>query len=271
MSIKNSILYINSNLDRKPSENLNSSSWSTVLSHPIKTYSGKIKMKLEQIEFANIFYSFGPRAYIFWYYNLFTEQYVPVPIPTDRFFVDGEQIVSVMNQICIAANFAVRFSYNAANAKLTVQNVSNDTIRIVSSYRYEPDNVYDDAMDKIGFTQNMVNNLNAVLDTNDTLQAESPLRLIRTNVVYLQCNVIASQNIPTTIIPSPFVTAPDILARITSGNFGQLSQLQYSSQVEFDVGNNMISELKWSLLDENYDPINTNGHPITFSVLIMFE
>lgn len=271
MSVKNSILYINSNLDRKPSEPLNSSSWTTVLSHPIKTYSGKIKMKLLEIEAPNTFYTFGPNAYIFWYYNLYTNEYKAVPIPTDRFFVDGEQFVNVMNQICIAGNFAVRFSYNATNAKLTVTNVSNDTIRIVSSYRYEPDNTYDDAMDRLGFTQNMLNNISSTLDTNDYLQAESPLRLIRTNCVYLQCNVIASQNIPTTIVPSPFVTAPDIIARVTSGNFGMLSQLQLANLEEFDVGNNLISELKWTLLDENYNEINTNGHPITFSVLVRFE
>lgn len=271
MSVKNSILYINSNLDRKPSEPLISSSWTSVLSHPIKTYSGKIKMKLLEIELPNTFYTFGSRAYLFFYYNLYTQEYKAVPIPTDRFFVDGEQFVSVMNQICIAGNYAVRFSYNATNAKLTVTNVSDDTIRIVSSYRYEPDVVYDDAMDRLGFIQNMLGNLSSTLDKNDYLEAEGPLRLIRTNCCYLQCNVIASQNIPTTIVPSPYVTAPDIIARVTSGNFGQLSQLQLANEAEYDIGNNLISELKWSLLDENYDEINTNGHPISFSVLIKFE
>ena len=181
----------------------------------------------------------------------FTNQYVAVPIPLNQFFVDGENFVSVMNNICIQNDYAVRFSYNSSTAKLTVTNASQDTIRIMSSYRYEPDNTYSDAMDRLGFAQNMIGNVNSTLDHNDFLEAESPFRLIRTNCVYLQCNVIESQNVPTSIIPSPFVKASNIIGRITSGNFGMLSQLQLANEVEFNVGNNVITEWKWNVLDEN--------------------
>ena len=36
---RNQFLYINSNIDRKPTEHLNSNSFTTVLSNPIQSYS----------------------------------------------------------------------------------------------------------------------------------------------------------------------------------------------------------------------------------------
>lgn len=269
MSAKNQILFINSNIDRKPSDPLNSSSWTTVLSHPIQSYSGRIRTKIIEIEFPNTFYSFGESNCLFCYKVIATNENKFIQIPTNRFFVDGSQFVSVLNAICLAESHPLTFTYSTDNAKLTVENTGVNEIRLLSSYRYENDEVYNDCMDKMGFQDDYRNM--TPLDQSESIEASAPLRLLRTNCCYLQCDIIASQSINTTMIPSPFFPVSNIMTRISSGNFGILSQFQTNVESEFDIGTNrMITELKWSLLDENYDPINTNGNPITLAMLLQY-
>ena len=268
-SARNQFLYINSNIDRKPTEPLNSSSFTTVLSNPIQSYSGRIKAKITEVEWPNVYYSFSENACLFWYKIVATGEKKFLQIPTNRFFVDGSQFVSVINAICLAENHPLTFTYSIDTSKLTVENTGVNEIRLLSSYRYENEEVYNDCMDKMGFQADYRNM--TPLDQGDSIEATAALRLLRTNCCYLQCDMIASQSINTTSIPSPYFPVSNIMARISSSNFGILSQFQTNPEQEFDIGTGrQITEIKWSMLDENYDPISTNGHPVTFAVLLRY-
>lgn len=248
-------------MDRIPTEPLTSSSWTTYLSQPIRTF-GKIKIKLLEIEMPNVFYTFP-----FYGYRLYFESQNTIiyqDIPTDRIFVDGQQFVAYMNPLLISKG--VQLSYNDNTARLTITNNRSSPIRLVSNYRYSDrlDDTPSNANDRLGFIYNYTGT--SILP-QQSYTAEAPLRLLRTNCVYLCSNIINGQATNQTIIPSPYKQVSNILSRVSSGNFGSLSQISIPNEIEFAVGSNTISSIQWTLLDEEYEEIYT-PFPITFSVLI---
>lgn len=263
-----SVLYINSLLDRRIDDPITSNEFVSFLNTPIRSYSGKISVKLLSIELPSIFNTFSESSSLFWYRNLTTNTNNFVQIPTNRYYVDGGQFANVMNQDLSANNEPIRFTYDANSATLLVQNVGSDNLRLISSYIYQDQNIYNDAMLKLGFINDYTTQ---VIAPNAYYQAESPLRLIRTNCAYLTCNLIASSAVNTTIVPSPYVAPQQILGKVGIGNFGILSQLQFTSEISFNIGSSTISDIKWGLLDENYEPLATLSHPVTFSVQIKYE
>ena len=50
---KQTVLYVNSAIDRTPNDNYNSNKFTTYLSQPIRTFSGAINIRAQQIEVPN--------------------------------------------------------------------------------------------------------------------------------------------------------------------------------------------------------------------------
>jgi len=265
---KNSVLYINSNLDRRPTDPLDSNQFTTYLANPIKSYTGKVKIKLQAIELSAIFYSFSEYNNMFYFKDLSTNTNYSIEIPSGEYFIDGQQFVQKMNPLLTP--YQLQFFYNNNTAKLSIQNNRPNPIRLLSSYRYndEPAIVFDDAMLKLGFIEDYRNT--QILPTQIQV-SESPLRLISGNCVYLTCSLLSSQAINSTILPSPFFTVNEILGKVPTGSYGDLSQLLYASDIVYEIGNNVITNMKFSLLDESYNPITTFSHPITLSILVSYE
>lgn len=259
-------LHINSDTDRTISDTT-TSKWTTYLSTPISISStSKAILSVQSIEIPNVLYNFGLYDSIFWFYVPSTTTLVGSQIDTSRVFIDGSEFATYMNNLLTPQNIA--FTFSTSTNKLTITNNRASAIIIPQSYRYGDttfNNAYNSCIDKIGFTQE----LNSVtINPAGSVTAQSMLRLLRTNCYYLTCDAVASSSMQS-VIPSPYKSGSnDIVARVTAGNFGSLSQLSYLTGTNIQIQSETLSRLSFQLLDDNFYPINDMYLPITMTLKI---
>jgi hypothetical protein len=262
-------LHINSFIDRQILDET-TSKWTSYLSTPINISSNdkKVKLNVDSIEIPNILYNFGTYDSIFWYYVPSTLSLVGKQIATDRIFDDGPAFVNYMNGLL--AGDQISFSYSSTTHKLTITNNNVLGIIIPQSFRYGDFTYadYNSAIDKLGFTQK----LNSVsIGQGVSVEAQSVLKLLRTNCYYLTCSEVTSSNIQS-LIPSPYRSGSNnIIARISAGNFGSLSQLSYLTGSDIFLKSESINRLSFSLLDDNFYEIEDFYLPITMTLKIQIQ
>lgn len=268
-----SILYINSVIDRLPTDDLNSNEFTVYLSQPIRTYGANIKIRLEQLEIPNVWYSFPIYDSKIWF--LENPETTPVlrsiNIATDRIFSNGTDFASHLSSQFMIAGYNISFSYSTNTGKLTLTNNHTTPIRLVSSYRFNQDSfttqTASDANDRIGFNQNYSS---TVINIGSSLTAAGVLRLLRTNCCYIECDLADGGANKSSFVPSPYKTGSNIIGRAACSNFGFVSQLQYTSNIDFPLSEKSISSLTFRLLDDQLEPLSTNGSPITFSLVVSY-
>lgn len=263
------VLHINSSIDRSVGD-ISTSQWTTNLSYPIRTNNRPISIVLDNIELPNTSYTFPYHSSILWWEELDNTDTVTnvrfLQISTTRFFPDGSSFVSYMNSLLTPYNLV--FSYDSSTARLTLTNNSAIRIRLIGSYRFSDrlDVQVNSCIDRLGYSQNTLNSI--VLPTA-SITGQGILRLLRSSVYYLTCDVIGGRY-RQSIVPSPYYS-PNILARITSGNFGTLSQLAFAQVMTFMAGNNDINALKFDVLDDELLPVDLLGSPVTFTLRIIIN
>jgi hypothetical protein len=255
-------LHINSDIDRRP-EDLSTSCWTTYLANPILINTNDVNatLSVDSIEIPNAFYNFGIVDSIFWWVDVATNTLNGEQIPTDRNFTDGTQFASYMSTALLADNIA--FSYDVNTNRLTITNNRATAIKIIESYRFSLySGVYNSAIDKLGFTDPIPNNILA----GGTLTAPSVLKLLRTNCFYLTADIVDSP-ISQSVVPSPYRTGSEkIICRVSAGNWGSLSQLNYLTGSNVKIKSENIKRIEFNLLDDNFYRMTELYLPITLSL-----
>lgn len=260
------VIFVNSYIDRTTLD-LDTSSWTSYLSEPIRIKTGKIRLTVQDIELPNTAYSFGfHENRFYWVHGVGTTNTVrSVQIATDRIFSSGTDFATYMNGLMSASSFNLAFTFSTTTLKLSIQNNETVPIRICSSYRFsDPQTGASDAQDKLGFNQNTIGTSTAA---GSVITAGGILKLIRTNCYYLTANIVGN-NFKQSILPSPYYSH-NIIARITANTIGSLSQLQIASSMFFNCSETVINAIKFQLLDDQLYPISLNGLPITFVLKII--
>jgi len=266
MATKTYTLFINSAIDRQ-SIDTTTHNWTTYLSRSIKTNSGQIKLKLLDIELPNLAYNFGPYAYKLWYIKDVggADTLTSISLPITENIANGTALVAKLNALFTANSDSLVASIGSTTNKITITN--NDALlvyRVVSSYRWGDTTTTDDCTDRLGFTQDL--RTTTLTAGGGTLTAESCIKLLRTNCYYLTCDILGS-SVKQANIPQPYKN-PNILAKVAGLNYGLLSQLQYSNDIYYDIGNKQIDMMRFELLDDNFDSIDCSNAAITFTLEI---
>lgn len=275
--MRNIEIYINSYTDRLISEIDSTSKHFTILlegSKEIRVYPDEknITVKLGSIELPNVLYNFNFITSTLWIVNDYgglNESLESITINTDRVYTTPEDVIEELNSLITTHPILkdIEFNYIDNEKKITITNYSLNNIRIVSSFRFNDilnGRTYNDINDRLGFIQDMKN---IIIKTGETLKGEGLIKMLRTNCFYLTCNNIAgsyNQN----IIPNPR-TNRKILARLSTSDFGTLSQLSYPAQIDFNIINDTsIRTMSFSLLDDEFNLVDLGQFPITFSLIL---
>lgn len=262
------VYFINSYLDRTPSDYTHS--WTTYFSEPVRV-SGKKRMKLQlqNIELPNTAYTFPEASSILWV-NIWDGVSAWIlksySVATDRNFNTPSDFVTYINTLTVADSLV--FSYDANTCRMTLTNNNANKIRVVGSYRYQDSisTTYNNIIDRLGFTQDLTS---AEVASSGTLEGETILRLLRTNRYYITCSNLGNYS-KQSRVPSPYVN-PYIIACVASSNFGRISQLEYGNAVFFYTNELELKSLKFEILDDEFQSVQLNECPVTFSLLIETE
>lgn len=279
-------IFINSEIDRIVQENASTSLRFTALLQRNKIIQifpteRKCRIKVNQIEIPNILYNFPANqnrlSILLYSGTTTTPQSVQfVELDPNRVYNTPNDIITYLNnELQAHANpvmNALVLSFSDLTKKVSIENQSAQNVRVISSFRYS-----DDAdglgippntiVDRLGFSADY---RGVIIPPSAQLTGNGTIRMLFSQCYYLTLNELANAY-EQTIIPSPFVN-DRILARVTVGNYGTLSQLSYVSETAFNIPENTeISSLSFSLLDDEFTPVNLINHKITFSLKMVIE
>lgn len=255
-------LHLNTQIDRRTAD-LDTTDVTAFFTKTILT-SRNIKLQVTNIELPNLAYTFPYHSCMLWYVldPAGADTLKSVTIRTDRNYNNATDLVTDLNALVVADGLV--FSYDDDTCRLTLTNNNADTIKLVSSYRYS-ETAYassNDCMDKLGFDQTMIG---VNIASGGTLEAETCLKLLRSNCYYLTCNQIGSFTQQSTCVG---FNKPNILCQITSCNFGFLSQMTFTNEMIIDCPENNLDKLELKLLDDMLYPITINNGSITMTIKI---
>lgn len=255
-------LHLNTNIDRRTSD-LDTTDITAYFTKSIIT-SGKIKLQVTNIELPNLAYTFPYHSCVLWYVidPAGVNTLKSATIRIDRNYNNASDLIVDLNTLVVADGLV--FSYDANTCRITLTNNNAATIKLVSSYRYGETaySTYNDCMDRLGFDQSMIG-VNILAGA--TLEANSCVKLLRSNCYYLTCGQVGSFTQQSTCVG---MNKPQILARITANNFGFLSQLTFVNEMVIDTPENNIDKLELKILDDMLYPISINNGSITLTLKV---
>ena len=258
-------VHINSLLDRKPTET-DAYKWTSYLSHPMRT-SNNIKCSLKYIELPNTSYPFPIyEKQFFWIHDYGGANTLKnISIDTQRVYDDIDDLKTELNNKMSAGGHLLSFDVVAKTYKLKLTNNEAVAIRVVSINQFENvAGVVNSVTHRIGFN---LDYSTVSIPAASTLIASDPVNLLRSNCYYIKCNLISNRHTQN-VIPNPFNNGQDILGRVTATSFGVMSQLSYTTDVEYDVNTNIIDALQFEVLDDNFKPVELSySTPITMTIL----
>jgi hypothetical protein len=254
-------IHLNTQIDRRTAD-LDTTDITAYFTKAILT-SGKIRMQITNIELPNLAYTFPYHSCVLWYVidPAGANTLKSATIRTDRNYNNATDLITDLNALVVGDNLV--FSYDANTCRITLTNNNASTIKLVSSYRYsENTSCYNDVMDRLGFDQDL---RTTTIAHDGTLEANSCVKLLRSNCYYLTCGQIGSFAQQSTCVG---MNKPNILARITGNNFGFLSQLTFTNEMIIDTPENNIDKLELKLLDDMLYPVSINNGSITMTIKV---
>jgi len=279
-------IFINSEIDRLIQENASTSLQFTALlrgNKIIQIYPNerRCKIKVNQIEIPNTLYNF-PQSQNRLSILIFTGTTTTpssvefVELDSNRVYNTPQDVITFLNTELLAHSNSVMndlvLSYSDLTKKVTLANNSNQNVRVISSFRYADDAdglgiPFNTIVDRLGFSDDY---RGVIIAPSQQLTGNGFVRMLFTQCYYLILNELAN-SYDQTIVPSPFVNER-ILARCTIGNYGTLSQLSYVSETAFNIPpNTEISSLSFSLVDDEFQPLDLINHKITFSLKMIID
>lgn len=279
-------IYINSEIDRVVSENNSTTlNFTAILSGSkiIKIYPNerRCKIKVNQVEIPNTLYNFPAsqnRLNIVVFNGANPDSLEFVELDANRVYNTPQDVVNYLNTELLAHPNGVMndlvLSFDDLTKKVTLtNNSSTESVRLVSSFRYSQDNAdglgttFNTIVDRLGFSDNYTN---TIIAPTQALTGNGTIRMLFTHAYYIVLNEIASPY-DQTIIPTPNINRK-ILARVTCGNYGTLSQLSYVSETMMNIPSGIeINRLSFSLLDDELQPIDLVNQKVTMSLKMTIE
>lgn len=263
------VMHVNSMVDREARDlMIDTAEWDSYLINPIKiNHNQHMKVSIESIEIPNTAYTFPLYESTLWWIKDVggADTLKSLDLPIDRNFATSTDLVTYINAQMVANSDLLTFSYDSSTNKLTVTNGEAVPIRLVGSYRFDDTVgglVSNNIIDRLGFVSNLIG---TTILAAGTLVATGILRLLRTNVYYLATDILGGK-IKQSNVPNPLDNQFDICARVSSGNYGTISQLRFGSTISYNVLNTIIHKMHFVLLDDQLEHIALNGSPITFSM-----
>jgi hypothetical protein len=282
------ILHINTFIDRQ-STDLTPSNVTTYLNEFINGGEKQLTCEVMDMQLPMLIYTFPTHSNVLWW--LFTPDSVNAPnlyyleyeiIPTDRNFNSGQELVDYLNPLCsdVSRHVApILLSFSNVTSKITVKNnvpinvFQNLRMILVPSFRYGLEFTQigsgvnqgltapaSDAMDRLGFTQNMfTDNFNQWLAPQQSVEAESPIRLLRSSCYYLTLDEISSNTV-NQHVPSPF-KQPKILCKIPARPFGQIAEIVMEEPYTRAIlAPTQLSTLTLKLLDDELYEVDLSNN-----------
>lgn len=276
--------YINSFLDRVVAENEKGGVFTVILptgreiSLSPDQRGKKIYFKIQNLQVPNVLYNFPDKAsYFFWEedYDVNTGIGTDVKsfqIDTQRVYATPEDLITELN---VKASGDLVFSYDNNTKKVSVENATGDTIRVISSFRYantESVLTFKDMNDRLGFSQDLTGSKGVVLN-GETLTGSGLIQMNRTNAYHLVLNEAGSGHAQS-IVPVRDGQSR-VVCNVPVGSFGTLSTLSYLSSEWFNLPHSSkIGTLSFRLLDDEFDDISAEfpaNYPITMSFQLKVE
>lgn len=275
-------IYINSFLDRVVSENDSASKSFTVILPQGSEVSllpteknRKIKCKVFNLQIPNVLYNFPEKSS-----RLFFDT-TPAGSPTvvgfqiniNRIYATPTELISELNAKATAESLPLTFSFTESTKKITITNTSANNIRMISSFRYAlEENIltFQDMNDRLGFSQALMGNAGIIPGNNGTLTGNGFLNMNRSNCYYLSLDE-STNYYSQSIVPSKPNTKR-IIAQVAGGSYGTLSTFSYVSSEWFNLPSSQrINSLRFMVVDDEGDSIDTINFPITMSLQIKVE
>lgn len=216
-----------------------------------------LTLSVDSIEFPNALYNFPPyQSQLFFKRNI-TGDTITLSLNPYKIYNNIDEVVTDLN--AQSTTYKLTFALVASTNCISATNSSTtESMTISNSYQYgntAPNN----AADRLGFTQQAL-----TIPIGATLTAENPVRLLRSNCYFICCHEVKNS----CTIPMSW-KLPPVLAKITCGAYGILSQHTYSSSVRSQLTQRRLDKLSFEIRDENYElvslPVN---HPITMTIRI---
>lgn len=260
--MSNLVIYVNSAIDRLVRET--TTAFTVNIDSEISTRNN-IKMRLNQIELANAQPTFPFHANTF-YYEI-SGVLFNISLNNDKVYNAGSNVVSDLSAGFTSNGHSIAVTYSTTTNKITfTNNEATDTFRPVGSYRYSdnlattPSNI----ADRIGLTQDT---RSVLLNNGESITCNDTPRLLPSNCYFIVCKEVTKSS--NTIIPDAnYITNGAIIARVTSGAYGTLSQLFFSQDVEYMLPQQTLKRLTFEVLDDEYYPVATTSVPVTFSLIL---
>lgn len=260
--MSNLVIYVNSAIDRLVRDT--TTSFTVNIDSEISTRNN-IKMRLNQIELANAQPTFPFHANIF-YYEI-SGVLFNISLNNGKIYSSGSDVVTDLSNGFTANGHSIAVTYTSSTNTISfTNNEATDTFRPVGSYRYSdnlattPSNI----ADRIGLTQDTTNIL---LTNGQSITCSNTPRLLPSNCYFIVCKEITKSN--NTVIPDAnYITNGAIIARVTSGAYGTLSQLFFSQDVEYELPQQTLKRLTFEVVDDEYYPVATTSVPVTFSLIL---
>lgn len=271
-------MYINSNLDRIESENDSTSrSFTVSLQNKNKQIEvlpneRELLVKCFKLEIPNVLYNFPEKES-----RLFFEvdpdgvsDVKSIQIDTERVYASPSDIVDEVNlKLSQDASLTdISLSYDGNTKKCTLTNNGSQDIRLISSYRYasvESILTFQDMNDRLGFSQLLTETNGLMTPSSPTLEGQGTIRMNRTNNYHLTLEQ-QSGYYTQSITPADNKNHR-VIASVSVGAFGTLSSFSYVSSFGFHLPTGQpLTQLTFSLRDDEFVPVDLVNHPITMAL-----
>lgn len=281
--------YVNSFLDRAEDETESTSERFTVLmtnkSKQIQLMPGEkdLRLKLFAVEIPNVLPNFKANENRLWfsYDNSGTDTVSSIEIDTEKIYATPSALMAEINSLFPASAVdsatgltttdlsGMEISYDDSTKKCTLTNntVLGVPVRLISSFRYansETILTFNDANDRFGFSTNYTT-AGVMASGGGTLTGNGTIRMNRTNryhVVLEQQSAYFSQSITASSDKNH-----QVLASVSVGPYGTLSTFSYVSSISrYLPSSGVLNELTFSILDDEYQPVDFVNHPVTMAL-----
>lgn len=273
-------LYINSFLDRIENENDSASKSFTVLLPqgseiqllPTEQQK-KIHFKVFNLQVPNVLYNFPKKTSRLWFDTTpnSTPTVVGFQIDTNRVYATPSALMSELESKSVSAGLDISFNYDDTTKKVSMTNNEATAIRLISSFRYATrENIltFEDMNDRLGFSEFYLNT--TIAGSGGVLTGNGFLNMNRSNAYFLTLDEAGSYYQQTIAPAKP--NSRRIVAQVSGGSYGTLSTFSYVSSEWFNLPSSQrIQSLRFSVLDDEYDAIDTINFPITISCQIKIE
>lgn len=277
-------MYVNSYLDRVVEENGSTSTQFTV---PLEEKSKQIqlmpnerslKLKVFSAEIPNVLYNFKPAEDRLWF--AYDSSIASIEIDTDRVYASPSALMDEINSLFPASavdattgatttdlsGLSIAYDDTTKKCSLTNNTDLDVSMRLISSFRYANDETiltFEDMNDRLGFSQNLVNTI--IPPSGGTLEGAGFIRMNRTNRYHITLE--QQQGFFTQSITPLSTKNHKVVASLSVGAYGTLSTFNYVSAFGFEMPTSQpLTELTFSVRDDEMVPVDFVNHPITMSL-----